>query len=161
MENWQQVIFSDESKFVIGYGDQGPRVRRKKWEKYRADCLKSVSNILHPWWFGVAGLLVGLEISVSSNRGKQSIQKITSTSWKLTLSHPLMTFVLRWENNLSAGSGTGAQFKEDKRVLPPAQHRGSGMARKFARSERHQICVAINETTYPRASSEDTGLVED
>ena len=46
VKDWQEVIFSDESKFVIGFGDQGPRVWRKKWERYRADCLKR--SVKHP-----------------------------------------------------------------------------------------------------------------
>ena len=69
--------------------------------------------------------------------------------------------VLSWESSLSAGPGTSTQFKEDQRVSPPAQHWGSRMACKFSWSEHNWICVAINETLYPRGSPEDTGRVED
>ena len=56
---------------------------------------RDVSNILHPYWFGAVCLLVGLETSAFSSQGKQSIQKLTSTSWKLTSCHPLTTCSLR------------------------------------------------------------------
>ena len=40
VEDWKQVIFSDESKFVMGYGNKGPRVLRQKYERHKAACLK-------------------------------------------------------------------------------------------------------------------------
>ena len=36
VEDWKQVIFSDESKFVMGYGNKGPRVWRQKYERHKA-----------------------------------------------------------------------------------------------------------------------------
>ncbi len=38
---WSKVIFSDESKFCISFGNQGPRVRRKSGEAQNPCCLKS------------------------------------------------------------------------------------------------------------------------
>ena len=32
-EQWSSVIFNDESKFVISFGNKGPRVWRKKGER--------------------------------------------------------------------------------------------------------------------------------
>ena len=46
MEDWKQVIFSDESKFVMGYGNKGPRVWRQKYERHKAACLKR--SVKHP-----------------------------------------------------------------------------------------------------------------
>ena len=40
VEDWKQVIFSDESKFVMGYGNKGPRVWRQKYERHKVACLK-------------------------------------------------------------------------------------------------------------------------
>ncbi len=38
---WSKVLFSDESKFCISFGNQGPRVWRKSWEAQNPCCLKS------------------------------------------------------------------------------------------------------------------------
>ncbi|KAK3560081.1 hypothetical protein QTP86_033806 [Hemibagrus guttatus] len=38
---WSKVLFSDESKFCISFGNQGPRVWRKGGEAHSPNCLKS------------------------------------------------------------------------------------------------------------------------
>ncbi len=38
---WYKVLFSDESKFCISFGNQGPRVWRKRGEAQNPRCLKS------------------------------------------------------------------------------------------------------------------------
>ncbi len=38
---WSKVLFSDESKFCISFGNQGPRVWRKSGEAHNPCCLKS------------------------------------------------------------------------------------------------------------------------
>ncbi len=38
---WSKVLFSDESKFCISFGNQGPRVWRKSGEAQNPSCLKS------------------------------------------------------------------------------------------------------------------------
>ncbi len=38
---WSKVLFSDESKFCISFGNQGPRVWRKGGEAYSPSCLRS------------------------------------------------------------------------------------------------------------------------
>ncbi|MCI4389734.1 hypothetical protein PGIGA_G00101890, partial [Pangasianodon gigas] len=35
---WSKVLFSDESKFCISFGNQGPRVWRKNGEAHTARC---------------------------------------------------------------------------------------------------------------------------
>ncbi len=37
---WSKVLFSDESKFCISFGDQGPRVWRKGGEAHSPSCMK-------------------------------------------------------------------------------------------------------------------------
>ncbi len=39
--HWSKVLFSDESKFCISFGNQGPRVWRKSGEAQNPCCLKS------------------------------------------------------------------------------------------------------------------------
>ncbi len=41
---WSKVLFSDESKFCISFGNQGPGVRRKGGEAHSTSCLKSSVN---------------------------------------------------------------------------------------------------------------------
>ncbi len=38
---WSKFLFSDESKFCISFGNQGPRVWRKGGEAHSPSCLKS------------------------------------------------------------------------------------------------------------------------
>ncbi len=38
---WSKVMFSDESKFCISFGNQGPRVWRKRGEAQNPSCLRS------------------------------------------------------------------------------------------------------------------------
>ncbi len=38
---WSKVMFSDESKFCISFGDQGPRVWKKRGEAQTPRCLRS------------------------------------------------------------------------------------------------------------------------
>ncbi|KAI2665121.1 Transposable element Tc1 transposase [Labeo rohita] len=38
---WSKVLFSDDSKFCISFGNQGPRVWRKGGEAHSPSCLKS------------------------------------------------------------------------------------------------------------------------
>ena len=39
-DDWRNVVFSDESKFMIGLGKQGPRVWRQAHERHQPSCLK-------------------------------------------------------------------------------------------------------------------------
>ncbi len=49
---WSKVLFSDESKFCISFGNQGPRVWRKGGEAYCPSSLKSSVKFPH-WLFGM------------------------------------------------------------------------------------------------------------
>ncbi len=41
LAQWSKVLFSDESKFSISFGNKGPRVWRKGGEAHSPSCLKS------------------------------------------------------------------------------------------------------------------------
>ncbi len=45
---WSKVLFSDESKFCISFGNQGPGVWRKGGEAHTSSCLKSSVNFPEP-----------------------------------------------------------------------------------------------------------------
>ncbi len=49
---WSKVLFSDESKFCISFGNQGPRVWRKGAEAH-SPSWSPVLNFHSLWWFGV------------------------------------------------------------------------------------------------------------
>ncbi len=44
---WSKVMFSDESKFCISFGNQGPRVWRKRGEAQNPRCLRSSVKFLN------------------------------------------------------------------------------------------------------------------
>ncbi len=43
---WSKVLFSDESKFCISFGNQGPRVWRKGVEAHSPSCLKFPQSVM-------------------------------------------------------------------------------------------------------------------
>ena len=56
VEDWKQVIFSDESKFVMGYGNKGPHVWRQKYERHKVACPEALCQ--------ASGLCCGLGMRV-------------------------------------------------------------------------------------------------
>ncbi len=50
---WTKVLFSDESKFCISFGNQGPRVWRKGGEAHSPSAGRPVLSFHSLWWFGV------------------------------------------------------------------------------------------------------------
>ncbi len=58
---WSKVLFSDESKFCISFGNQCPRVWRKSEEAHSASCLKSSVKFPHSVmiWGAVSSAGVG------------------------------------------------------------------------------------------------------
>ncbi len=58
---WSKVLFSDESKFCISFGNQGPRVWRKSGEAQNPCCLKS--SVTFPQsvmiWAAMSSAIVG------------------------------------------------------------------------------------------------------
>ncbi|XP_051533993.1 uncharacterized protein LOC127429162 [Myxocyprinus asiaticus] len=55
---WSKVLFSDESKFCISFGNQGPRVWRKGGEAHSPSCLKS--SVKFPQSVMILGRRTGL-----------------------------------------------------------------------------------------------------
>ncbi len=50
---WSKVLFSDESKFCISFGNQGPRVWRKSGEAHIHVAWSPVRSFHSQWWFGL------------------------------------------------------------------------------------------------------------
>ncbi len=84
---WSKVLFSDESKFCISFGNQGPRVWRKGGEAHSPSCLKSSVKFPSLGWFGVQCNLLVLVHCVfwKLTSLHPFIKKFWSTSWFLLL----------------------------------------------------------------------------
>ncbi len=68
LAHWSKVLFSDESKFCISFGNQGPRVWRRV-EKLIAQVAWSPVLSFHSlWWFGVQCHLLVLVHCVFENQ---------------------------------------------------------------------------------------------
>ncbi len=89
---WSKVLFSDESKFCISFGNQGPRVWRKV-EKLIAQVAWSPVLSFHSlWWFGVQCHLLVLDHCVFLKTN------VTAPVYQYILEHfmlPLLTSFLK------------------------------------------------------------------
>ncbi len=86
-KNWSKVLFSDESKFCISFGNQGPRVWRKSGEAQNPCCLKS--SVKFPQsvmiWAAMSSAGVGPLCFLKSTVNTAIYQEILSTSCFLLL----------------------------------------------------------------------------
>ncbi len=57
---WSKVLFTDEIKCCISFGNQGPRVWRKRGETQNPCCLSPVWSFHSQWWFGLPWRLLVL-----------------------------------------------------------------------------------------------------
>ncbi len=84
---WSKVLFSDESKFCISFGNQGPRVWRKSGEAQSPCCLKS--SVKFPQsvmiWAAMSSAGVGPLCFLKSTVNAAIYQEIWSTSCFLLL----------------------------------------------------------------------------
>ncbi len=78
---WSKIIFSDESKFCISFGNQGPRVWRKGGEAHSPSCLKS--SVKFPlsvmFWGAMSSAGVGSLCFVKTN--------VTALGYQYILKH--------------------------------------------------------------------------
>ncbi len=74
---WSKVLFSDESKFCISFGNQGPGVWMKGGEAHSPSCLKL--NFHSLWWFGLQCHLLVLVHCVFWK--PTSLHPFTKTFW--------------------------------------------------------------------------------
>ncbi len=84
---WSKVLFSDESKFCISFGNQGPRVWRKGGEAHSPSCLKS--SVKFPQsvmiWGAMSSAGVGPLCFLKTNVTTPVYQEIRSTPCFLLL----------------------------------------------------------------------------
>ena len=78
IEQWREVIWTDESRFCISFGDKGPKVWRQKGEEFLPSCLKTA--IKHPGsymvWGSMAAKGVGMLIGVEGNIDSEKYQDV-------------------------------------------------------------------------------------
>ncbi len=84
---WSKVLFSDESKFCISFGNQGPRVWRKGGEAHSPSCMKS--SVKFPQsvmiWGAMSSAGIGPLCFLKTNVTVPAYQGILSTSCFLLL----------------------------------------------------------------------------
>ncbi|KAI2649185.1 Transposable element Tc1 transposase [Labeo rohita] len=66
---WSKVLFSDESKFCISFGNQGPRVWRKGGEAHSPSCLKS--SVQFPQSVMIWGAMSSVALQVALELAEQ------------------------------------------------------------------------------------------
>ncbi len=87
---WSKVLFSDESKFCISFGNQGPRVWRKSGEAHIPCCLKSSVKFLQSVmiWAAMSSAGVGplcfLKSTVNAPIYQEILEHFMLPSWKET-----------------------------------------------------------------------------
>ncbi len=89
---WSKVLFSDESKFCISFGNQGPRVWRKGGEAHIAQVAwRPVLSFHSLWWFGVQCHLLVLVHFVFWK--STSLHPFTKTFWSTSCFLLLTSFL--------------------------------------------------------------------
>ncbi len=76
---WSKVLFSDESKFCISFGNQGPRVWRKGGEAHSPSCLKS--SVKFPQSVMIWGAMSSAGVGPLFFWKPTSLHPITMTFW--------------------------------------------------------------------------------
>ncbi len=86
---WSKVMFSDESKFSISFGNQGPRVWRKRGEAQNPRCLRS--SVKFPQsvmvWGAMSSAGVGPLCFLRSKVNTAVYQGVLDTSFFLLLTN--------------------------------------------------------------------------
>ncbi len=103
LPQWSKVLFSDESKFCISFGNQGPRFWRKGGEAHSPCCLKSSVKFHSLRWFGVQCHLLVLVHCVFWK--PTSLHPFTKTFWS-TFMLPSADQLLKMLISFSSRIGT-------------------------------------------------------
>ncbi len=88
---WSKVLFSDESKFCISFGNQGPRVWRKGGEAHSPSCMKSSVKFPQPVMIWVQCHLLVLVHCVFWK--PTSLHPFTNTFWSTSCFLLLTSFL--------------------------------------------------------------------
>ncbi len=89
---WSKVLFSDESKFCISFGNQGPRVWRKGGEAHSPSCLKS--SVKFPQSVMIWGAMSSAGVGPLCFWKPTSLHPFTKKNWS-TLCFLLLTSFLK------------------------------------------------------------------
>ncbi len=88
---WSKVIFSDESKFCISFGNQGPRVWRKGGEANSPSCLKS--SVKFPQSVMIWGAMSSAGVGPLCFLKTTSLHPFTKTFWSTSCFLLLTSFL--------------------------------------------------------------------
>ncbi len=114
VDQWSKVLFSDESKFCISFGNQGPRVWRNSGEAHSPSCLKSSLKFPHSVmiWGAMSSTGVGPLCVWKAN--------VTAPVYQNVLEHflfLLLTSFLKMLIYFPAGFGTCPHCQKHKKLV--------------------------------------------
>ncbi len=93
---WSKVLFSDESKFCISFGNQGPRVWRKGGEAHSPSCMKSSVKFPQSVMIWVAMSSAGVENQRHCTRLPRNFGAyilVLSNDWSWLITSKIKVFV--------------------------------------------------------------------
>ncbi len=132
---WSKVLFSDESKFCISFGNQGPRVWRKGGEAHSPSCLKSSVKFAQSVmiWGAMSSAGVGPLCFLKTNVTAPRLPKtFWSTSYFL-----LLTRFLKMLISFSSRIGTGPHCQKHQKLVKWPWCWCAWLASKLTRPEPH------------------------
>ncbi len=88
---WSKVLFSDESKFCISFGNHGPRVWRKVGEAQSPSCLKS--SVKFPQSVMIWGAMSSAGVGPLCFLKPTSLQPFSKTFWSTSCFLLLTSFL--------------------------------------------------------------------
>ncbi len=88
---WSKVLFSDESKFCISFGNQGPRVWRKGGEAHSPSCLKS--SVKFPQSVRIWGAMSSAGVGPLCFLNPMSLHPFTKKCWSTSCFLLLTSFL--------------------------------------------------------------------
>ncbi len=132
---WSKVLFSDESKFCISFGNQGPRVWRKGGEAHSPSCMKS--SVKFPQsvmiWGAMSSAGVGPLCFLKTN--------VTAPVYQEILEHfmlPSADQLLKMLISFPAGFGTCPHCQKHQKLVKWPWCWCAWLASKLTRPEPHR-----------------------
>ncbi len=144
---WSKVLFSDESKFCISFGNQGPRVWRKGEEAHSPSCLKSSAK------FPQSVMIWGAMSSASVDSLCFLKTNVTAPVYQEMLEHFMLPsadqLLKKMLISFSAGFGTCSHCQKHQKLVKWPWCWCARLASKLTRPEPHKesmgYCQEENE----------------
>ncbi len=143
---WSKVLFSDERKFCISFGNQGPRVWRKGGEAHSPNCMKS--SVKFPQSVMIWGAMSSAGVGPLCFWKPTSLHPFTKKFWS-TSCFLLLTSFLKMLISFPAGFGTCPHCQKHQKLVKWPWCWCAWLASKLTRPEPHReymgYCQEENE----------------